>query len=263
MAGIALSGLIALMIPGCTDDSPPIISTTPVWIDPIIAGVGITWTGVSHDCGFLESDCLKDVGFTLKHVECDGCVLGADAEFTKPFAVDTTYYDEGAGIRGIPFGVGPITVTVVVSAGPRFGDHTLTATAVGDRVSGLRTECWTAAADVFPPLGAPCGTTRVPGNNIYIVPIAQTINHGEFYMRDDGLVALDKPASDPLQGFFRMPEVSPSTLRWDFVLISPKAQAPAILVPADDTTTTEVSFRLPLALGDEVTVTAQIPPLAP
>ena len=62
--------------------------------------------------------------------------------------------------------------------------------------------------------------------------------------------------------YYHMLEVTPASLRWGTVLVSATTGATAIMLPSD-TTTTSVSFRWTLVLGDEVTTTAAIPPLAP
>jgi hypothetical protein len=260
----ALWALIALTSAACTDDVGPTMDTPPLWVDPVISGVGIEWIVPSHDCGFVSHDCDQFVSFAVTHVECDGCVLGADTNFTRPVAADDTLHDEGFGFAGIPFGGGPITITAVVT-NTRTGDRTLTATTVGDRVSGLRTECWTATPDptVFPPLGTPCGATRAPGDVVYIVPIAQTVEHGDFPVEDVGEDPVQTTTGQTIQGhYFRRLEVTPASLLRSRILTSPRTGADAFTLPAD-TTTTEVSFRWQLVLGGEVTATAAIPPLAP
>jgi hypothetical protein len=258
IAGTALAWFAAVAITGCSDASDPTIVTNMFWIDPIMQPIVIQWSA-PVDCAFGGSRvCLQDVPYTVDQIDCDGCVLGADEHFTAPTVPDGKRHLGGFRLLGIPRGVGPITVTVHVE-----GDHTLSATAMGDRVTGLRSECWTAPTGVFPPVGAPCGTTRSPNTDVYIVPIAQTINHGDFPIQPGGLdTSPQHGGGEPVQGIYFHPlEVTPASLRWGTVLTSPRTGATAIMLPSD-TTTTSVSFRWTLVLGDDVTTTAAIPPLA-
>jgi hypothetical protein len=75
--------------------------------------------------------------------------------------------------------LGPLTITAVVRR-TNGGTRTVSATAMGDRVSGLRSECWTAPTDAFPPIGATCDATRTPDNDVYIVVVGETTNNSEF-----------------------------------------------------------------------------------
>jgi hypothetical protein len=241
------------------------LATNPTWVDPITELIRIEWNE-PVDCAFGESrGCLRSVPFTVERLTCDGGVLGVlrfGGTFDPP-DLQGKIHDGRFALRGIPQGIGPVTVTAVVR-GLGGETHTLTVAAHGDRVQALTTECWTVPQGAFPPRGTRCGATRAPGDDIYVVLVGHTAEHGDFTVQHDGHDSRFSPAEDPVgEGlYFDVPEATPADLRWSVVFVTPATSASAIKIPAGSTVDT-VSFRWRFVLAGELTATASVPPLAP
>ena len=258
--GCAATWVAAVFGASCSS-SDPTISTNSTWVDPIMEPVLIQWTEPA-DCLGESRGCEVDVPFTLEQIHCDGCLLGIGRSFMPVENPSGTLYQEGLTLFGIPQTVGPLTITAVVRR-TNGETRTISATAMGDRVSGLRSECWTVPTDAFPPNGAACGATRTPGNDVYIVVIGETTNNGEFAVEHDGVDGwFEHPGANAREGiYFSLPDATPTSSVWSELFVSATLTSAVKLTP--DTTTSSVSFHWQLVVGDAVATTAVIPPLAP